>query len=127
MGLDTLVRSGIAVANKLTAKLQVPVSHEAWIGDTSNGPTFRAVVARQALFEKKQRLIRRPDGTEVQQQAMVTIIGPIAADGAANRREPIDPRDRITSPDGTTGPILDVKGLADPATGFPYMYEVALG
>jgi hypothetical protein len=58
---------------------------------------------------------------------LITIIGPVTANGAPNRDEPVDPRDKFVLPDGTSGPIVDVNGLLDPSTGRPYLYEVALG
>jgi hypothetical protein len=68
-----------------------------------------------------------PGGAEVLQIATVTIIGPVAANGADERREPVDPRDRITLPNGFSGPILDVGGVVDPDTGSPYSVQVILG
>jgi len=128
MGFDDLVRNGIALANTLTSTLQVLVTHEAWTGQDGYGkPTFAAAISRTAIVEHKQRWIRNRDATIMAVLPSVTFLGPIADNGAANRAEPIDPRDRITLPDGTTGPIQDVKFIMDPATNRPYMYEVALG
>lgn len=38
----------------------------------------------------------------------------------------IGTEDKLVMPDGTTGPILDIKGLQDPASG-RYLTEVWLG
>ena len=129
MALDTILRKGVALANTLTAALQDTVKHEAWIGhDGFAKPTYDpSSINRQAIVEMDQRLIRLADGQEVQQRARVTVIGPITGNGANGRKEPVDPRDRITLPDGTTGPILDVKGVSDPSTGAPYAYTIILG
>jgi hypothetical protein len=128
MALDALIRSAVATANRATASLQATVTHEAWIASDSFGaPVFATAVQRQALVEYRQQLRRANDGQEVMQRARVTFVEPVSANGAADRREPIDPRDRIVLPDGTTGPILDVAGMADPSTGAPYALEVALG
>ena len=59
--------------------------------------------------------------------AKVTILQPITANGTSGRTEPVDPRDKVTLPDGTVGPILDVAGLVNPDTGYPYMFEIWLG
>lgn len=125
----------MATANRITSGLQVNVSHEAWISSAVAGaaPSYAPAVSRPALVEKKQTLIRpgraqgMPGGEEVMQQHLVTFIGPIPGNGADGRQEPIDPRDRITLPDGSTGPILDVRGLTDPATNGAYLYQVSLG
>jgi hypothetical protein len=127
MALADTVRAGVALANSLTGSLQVTVQHEAWThSDKQGAPKFDAPIAQPALVEYKHQLYRMPGGQEVTQRARVTFVGPIAGNGAEGRREPIDPRDRITLPDGTTGPILDVQGLADPATAGAYLYVVAL-
>jgi hypothetical protein len=52
---------------------------------------------------------------------------PVAANGTTGRREPIDPRDRLTLPDGAVGNILAVEGLGDPDTNHNYFYQVYLG
>ena len=129
MALDAIVRKGVSLANRLTADLQDTVTHEAWIGHDGFGkPQYDpAIISRQAVVEMDQRLIRLADGQEVQQRARVTVIGPITGNGAKGRKEPVDPRDRITLPDGTIGPILDVKGVSDPTTGAPYAYTIILG
>lgn len=131
MGLADIVRSGIAVANTLTETLQATVTHEAWIGNKTDGyagPRYAEGIARAALVDQTRKLRRLSNGEEVVQQASITFLTPIAANGATNRREPVDPRDRFTLPDGKTGPILDViGGLVDPSTNAPYMLEVILG
>ncbi len=43
------------------------------------------------------------------------------------RQNPIDPRDKIVLPDGTTGPIVDVSGFVDQSTNLPYFSDVSLG
>lgn len=127
-GFSSIVRSGVAIANRLTAGLQVQVSHEAWIRDDGKGkPVYATAISRPAIVQPKSRLRRAPNGREVMQRAAIVFVGPVEANGAAGRQEPIDPRDKLTLPDGTTGPILGVDGLTDPKTNAPYMYEVALG
>lgn len=128
MGFDDLVRSGINLANTLTSTLQVTVTHEAWTGKDVHGkPSYAAGVNRNAIVEHKQRWVRGRDSNVIATMPVVTILGPITANGASGRKEPLDPRDRITLPDGRTGPIMDVKFIVDPDTGYPYMYEVTLG
>lgn len=128
MGLDSVILNGVALANRVTGSLQATVQHAAWTGNQADATgSYAAAVDRQALVEFKQRLRRLPTGQEVMQQATVTFIQPVPANGAAERREPIDPRDVITLPNGYTGPILDVSGVVDPGTDAPYMLSVALG
>ena len=128
MGLDSILRNAIATANSVTSSLQSTILHEAWIGQDGYGkPTYATGVQRQAIVEMRQRRRPLPDGRELIQEAHITFVQPIAANGASERREPIDPRDRITLPSGLTGPIHDVRGVVDPGTNQPYLLEVVLG
>jgi hypothetical protein len=128
MGLDTLVRGTVATANRVTSSLQVTVMHRAWIGrDVNTKPRYGDPIARKALVERKQRWFRSPSGENVQSRTYIAFLEPIPANGADTRQEPIDGRDVLTLPDGTTGPILDVSGFMDPGTGAPYYAEVYLG
>jgi hypothetical protein len=68
-----------------------------------------------------------PDGREVVHRATLMFTQPVAANGAEGRREPIDPRDRITLPSGFAGVIIDVRGPVDPLTDAPYVLRVELG
>lgn len=114
MGLADVVRGAVATANTVTRDLQASVTHFAWTSQSDTGaPVYASGVSRKAIVEMKQRLMRTAGGQEIVARAKVTFLELPAANGAANRREPIDPRDKILLPDGTTGPILDVAGLVD--------------
>lgn len=128
MSLDAIVRAGLATAKKITADLQVDVTHAAWTGvDGYALPTFASAITRKAIVERRQRIIRTTSGETVMSRATVLFLEPIKKNGASGRTEPIDPRDVITLPDGTTGPIVDVNGLMDPTTDRPYYAEVFIG
>ncbi len=129
MGLRATIKKGIALANRLTADLQVTVYHSAWIGtdDVYGQPVYADPVPRQALVENRQRTFRTDAGQEILQRAMVTFLAPISANGAAGRREPIDIRDKIVLNTGYTGPIKYVDGLENADANSPYMLEVILG
>ena len=128
MALDSLIRRGVATANRLMASLQPNVTFEAWTGEDAYGAvTFATGVPTPALVEQKQRLHRTASGREVVTKAKITILRPIAPNGATGRTEPIDSRDRFTLPDGSTGPIVDVEGFVDRGTGRPYFAEIFLG
>lgn len=137
MGLDSLVRKAVAIADKQTKSLQVTVTHEAWTGADSvyGAPTFAAPISRLAIVEDKEVLRDQGAGSLILQRAAIYFLRPIEPNGAVGRNEPIDTRDRITLSDGYTGPILTVgganeqsrTGLVDPVTGYPYLFEVILG
>jgi hypothetical protein len=118
MGLDALVRSGVALAKQLTADLQVSVSHEAVSSrDLRGKPTYAAAVSRPAIVEKKQRLVRDTTGREVMCSHVISFLQPVS----------LSVEDRLTLPDGTTGPILSIEGLVDAGTNARFYVIVYLG
>lgn len=129
MGLDSIVRSGITTIDGITKSLQVSVTHEAWISDKAGygEPKFDTPITRRCLIEPKHTMKVTKDGREIVQRFQLTLIAPVSPNGAVGRTEPIDPRDVLTLPDGSTGIIMNVSGLTDPITNRPYMYEVAVG
>jgi hypothetical protein len=128
MGFDSLVRSLVGLADEMTESLQATVQHYMWISTTGTGaPIFAAPIIRKAIVEHKQSAVRTPTGETVLSRAKVTLLGPIEANTAVGREGPVDPRDKLILPDGTSGPIIAVNGLIDPTTLAPYMYEVYLG
>lgn len=122
MGFADTVRGGVASIDVITADLQVPITHHAWIGITgTNGQSnYAPPVTIMAVVDNSPRLRRTTDLREVLQRAEVIIPRPVTPNGASGRREPIDPRDKIVLPDGYTGPIFDIEGVIDPATNKPY-------
>lgn len=129
LALDRIVRSAVDLADDITKSLQPTVAHSAWVGmDVHGTPTYAAPINRECIVEYKIRdKLQSSTGRVIQSQALITIIGPVAANGAAGRVEPIDPRDKIVLPNGQTGPIIDVEGVVDPDTDLPYMYQVWIG
>jgi hypothetical protein len=133
MGFDALFRAALSVANTITADLQTTVAHERWSGTNSYGkPTYLTAVDRLAIIEKKQKRVAGPNGTEIVAHARVQFLAPIPdatlyGVELTNRRNPIDPRDRFTLPDGTTCPVVDIEGVFDPTTDRPYVEGVWLG
>ena len=128
MGLQTTVASGIATAKSVTASLQDDITIAPWTSnDRTGAPSYGTAVTYPALVEWKQKMLKDRSGRDVVTQTKVTILQPITANGTSGRTEPVDPRDKVTLPDGTVGPILDVAGLVNPDTGYPYMFEIWLG
>jgi hypothetical protein len=119
MALDDLVRSGVALANRLTGSFQGTVQHRAFVSDSTTGgpPNFSAAVPRQALIVLGQKAMRTKEGEDVVRYALVTFISPVV----------VTVRDEITLPDGSSGPVVDIGGLLDSDTGRPYFPEVSLG
>jgi hypothetical protein len=129
MSLASTVRNAVAIANKVTKSLQdSTITITPWIGsDVYGAPLFGSPILVSGIVEERQYLRRLGNGQEVVQRASITILKPMTDNGAAERREPVDPRDKVVLPSGYTGPILDVMGITDPSTHNPYMIEILLG
>jgi hypothetical protein len=128
MGLGDTLRNAVRIVDSVTADIQATVQHEAWIGQDGRGkPSYAAAVARACAVSMDQRQVEDFEGRLRIARTRLTFPRDIAPNGATGRIEPIDPRDRITLPDGTTGPILNVKGFVDRATNRPFAITVFLG
>ena len=129
MGLADILRSGIAIADTVTKGVQVNVTHEAWTGQNGHGTeTYAAAVTRKAIVDLTRKQRPTASGKLVNVVATVIILEPVLPNGAAGRFEPIDPRDKLTLPDGTTGPILNgPNSVMDPATSRGLFNEIYLG
>lgn len=129
MGLDATLRAAIRTINSVTASLQVSVTHAPWTGPGTDGTgAWGTAATRAAIVDDNYRQHRLPTGETVACAAQVILLEPVTANGATGRREPIDPRDVFTLPNGHTGPVVDTpSGLLDPTTGRPYMAVVILG
>ena len=128
MSLAGTIKQTIATAHGVVSSLEETVKHEAWIGQDGMGSAqYGAPVNRLALVEQALQSRRLADGRIVEVQAKLTILEEVAANGAADRTEPVDPRDRFTLADGSTGPVLDVKGLRNPESATPFLLEIYLG
>lgn len=122
-----ILRSGIRIANTLTKGVQSTIIHEPWIGQEVHGDDeYDLPVELLAVIERTNKVITQGD-EQVTIAAILTFVGDIEPNGAPGRREPIDPRDRITLPDGFTGPVVDIKGVTDPGTNRGFTTEVLLG
>jgi len=127
VALNDIVRSAVAIAEKVTSSLLAPVSVAAWIGDDAyDVPQFAQPVVHQAIVEQKAAAVRTLTGEQVMTRVQVTFLHPIVPNGALDRVEPIDPRDRIVLPDGTTGAIILTEGMVNPTTGGPYLLQVSI-
>jgi hypothetical protein len=129
--LDT-VRAGIATAASLTRPLQGTVQHYAWVNQDAYGaitydpPVTGAGTERKALVDLSRKLRKTEAGELVMTVATVTFLDVIAPNGASGRTEPIDVRDKIVLPDGTTGPIARGGGFMDAITGRPLLNEILI-
>ena len=118
MSLATILQSGIATANTVTASLQATVTHKAYASDDGYGkPTYSTGVARTAIVERRQKFVRTRTGEEKLSLARILFLVPVT----------VNERDLITLPDGSEMPILLIVGPVDPTTAEEFIVEVELG
>jgi len=123
-----LVRLGVNLADKFTENVQPVIKLEQWIGQDKFGKiTYAAPTFPRCVIDSRQRMIVSTSGQMITVMSTLTFTTLPVSNGAIGRREPIDTRDKITLPDGFTGPIISVNGPLDPATNKGFILEVQLG
>jgi hypothetical protein len=129
MSLDKIVRDTIQLAKRAAGDLVVTVQYEPWVDTDGYGQrTYGTTEERVAIVDFRRQKFTTEGSSETVQAVVVTFLDPFVANGAEGRQEPVDPRDRVTLPDGTVAPIVEVRGAAvDPTTNQPFMIEVVLG
>lgn len=128
MPLDVTIRKAVAKADRVTAPIQVTIHHYAWLSQDAFGkPVYADPTDILAIVEIVNRQQYSSSGKLMLIVASITIPRPLSPNGAPGRKEPIDPRDKIVLPDGTTQPIIAAEGVLDSATSRPFMTEVLLG
>jgi hypothetical protein len=124
--LDVL-RSGVAIADKILKPLEADVSLERYIGTDGYGSdAWAPAVTMKAICDWKQEQVRTLAGSLTVSRVVVTFID-IKEMVEKTNGEGISDQDKITLPDGTTGPILDMAGFIDAGTGKPLATDVYLG
>jgi hypothetical protein len=123
-----MLRDGVRLIKETTDSLQAYVDLKQWSGQSVYGvPTYSATKRLKAIIVQAPNMHKTTGGQTVATQAYAAFLEPIPPNGVAGRLEPIDPRDVIIFPDGTTGPIVEVKGFIDAGTGRPMFSEVWFG
>lgn len=131
MSLNAILRKGVKIIDKQTKSFQGSVLHKQISSQDECGEkTFSpaAGTTRKAIIVQEFAFTRMPDGTRVPTQASLlftTEFGSPLVSGI-DRAGPIDPRDELVLPDGSTGPIVRVSGPLDPPAR-PFILQVWLG
>lgn len=127
MSLLDILRTGVKIANDVTAPIQATVSYERMTSKDEFGkPTYASPVQLKAIVEAKQQQVRANNGIMNTSRASVLFLD-ITALVAATSGMGIDDEDKITLPDGSTGPILTYDGFVDAGTGKKLYTQVYLG
>jgi hypothetical protein len=127
MSLLDVVRSGVALANKITRDLQPVVSYQRLVSTDGEGAkTYAAAVPLHAIVDYTSKQVRTQGGVMTVTRATIDLPDVkeiIVATGGAG----IGNDDVFTLPDGDTGPILDIGGFIDAGTGNPVATKVMIG
>lgn len=134
MALRDAIVAGVAVANAVTKSggIQADVTlRHAGAPDAEGTSTYTPPIGQpatpmKALVDWTQKQIRGANGVLTVSRASVAFLD-VPALQAATNGEGLGDQDIIVLPDGTTGPIIDMKGLLDGGTGRPFMTEAFLG
>jgi hypothetical protein len=127
MALPDIIRSAVKTANSVTQSLQALVTYERSLGDNGYGAiNYAPPIEMKALVDWKQRMVRTAAGQLTVTRATVTFLD-VNTLLQVTEYKGLNDEDKITLPDGTTGPILDMGGFVDPGTGIPYATEAMIG
>lgn len=130
MALNDLAFKGVKLAAKLTKSFQGTVQHMQWAGQNGFGDEVTAApVARRAIITQDFGTVKQPDGTPVRTTASLLFLDQFSSPAGFEslRTGPVDPRDHLVLPDGSTGPIVRVTGPYNPGTGKAFILQVWLG
>lgn len=104
-----IIRTGVKIISNLTKGVQTIVTHEAYIGEgISGGKSYATLVSLRSIVKRQIKTVMM-GGQLIQILADITVLSKVKPNGTLTkplRREPIDPRDRITLRDGMTGVIV---------------------
>jgi hypothetical protein len=127
MSLLDVLRVGVKLIDSTTKPLQSVVRFERHVSVSGAGvETYASAVQLKAIVDWKQKLVRTMSGEMVPCVATVIFVD-VSALAKATANNGVSPEDRITLPDGRTGPILNVAGFMDPGTARPVASEVYIG
>lgn len=130
LNLPKLISNAVSIADGMTKSLQVSVQRHVWVGNNEWGNPIYSVTVDEfkAIYEKKaESKFDLATGAVIQTQGKLLIMEPIEANGTEGRIEPIDNRDLLILPDGTSGPIFKPEGLYNPEANKPFLIELWIG
>lgn len=126
-----ILEKGITIADKLIPGVKSMCTLKQFTGSDANGDlTFADPITFSAVVDYTNKVTIRNAQT-VSISATLTILETVAFNLTMTdppRRNPIDPRDEITLPDSTIGPIISVPGsVNNPRTGTGFIQIVEIG
>lgn len=129
MIIPTVLRSGIATANKITKGfgLQAQVTFQRTTSLDGYGAASSSSVPLLAIVDVKTVQVHTPGGIVQATRSQLTFLDIAALVSATGGLGFIKDTDRIVLPDGSTNAIMETGGFVDAGTGHPIATEVTLG
>jgi len=131
MSLASVISGGVATIKGVLSRGDVleDITLERWTGYDSSGDETFATAETYSVFVElgAGHVWDEMNQTQIPTIAKVIVLEPLTDNGADDRTEPLDPRDKITLPGGASGPIAKFAGVVDGSTGSPYMFEIWVG
>jgi hypothetical protein len=127
-----ILESGISIARGLTSGVQETCILEQVTGSSPSGDLeYADPIEFHPIVDYTNKVSIR-NAQIVSISATLTVLESISFNTAAvidpPRKNPIDLRDRITLPDGSTGPIISVPGsVSNPRTGTGFIQVIEIG
>lgn len=117
MGVHSLLNQAVQLIDQSVNDVVVSVTHEAFISFSGDSvATYGAAVTRRGVVERKGVVVRWRIGLEIVEGDILTLLGNVT----------VGQNDRITLPDGTQPPIMEVRGLRL-VTGGVYYTQIVFG
>ena len=126
MPLDSIIRSAVKIADKISDPVQETFTHVVWRGSNGLGAELPPLVVPgvKALFVSKTVMGETKDGKVTQQRATLTFLKTMPNYAVAGRTNPIDGNDKFIFADGSVArPVPQVAGLRK---GTSFILEVVL-
>lgn len=130
MSFNTLVSTLLKqVGQPLLKSLSEEVLIYPWLGDDGFSGTHQKTPNRYlGLVEYGHQNVHKAEAGELKIKARILILQTIIVpEGIGGRVGEVDERDIVVLKDGTTGPIITVPGLKNPAVNVRYFADIVLG
>jgi hypothetical protein len=126
MPLDSIIRSAVKIADKISDPVQETFTHVVWMGADGFGASYPPLVVPgvKAIFVSKTVMVETTSGKTTQQRATLTFLKQMPDYAVVGRTNPIDGNDQFVFADGSVGrPVPGVTGLRK---GTSFILEVVL-
>lgn len=126
-----ILETGIKIVDRAIPGLKATCTLRQFTGSDANGDfTYADPITFKAIVDYTNKVTLR-NAQIVSISATLTVLETVPFNNTLTdppRRNPIDPRDEITLPDGTIGPIISVPGsIHNPRTSTGFIQDIEIG